>query len=381
MHENNTLSDDVYMERALELALLGRFTTAPNPNVGCVIVREGKIVGEGYHARAGEPHAEINALNKTKDEARNATVYVTLEPCCHTGRTPPCTDALIAAGIKRVVVAMPDPNPQVSGRGIYQLQQAGIVVDYIGSTTIKAKAEDINRGFLKRMRTGFPYLQLKMAASLDGRTAMASGESKWITSQEARQDVQNFRAQSDAILSTSATVLADDPALTVRHQALATSVQQIYPKHGLRQPTRIIVDSRNRVMPCHRVITEPGACLLARMTADQQIWPDNVKQLCLPLREEGKEKCIDLVSLMIQLGKRQINSIWVEAGATLAGALLQIGVVDELILYLAPKLLGDNTRGLCVLPGIDKLNQAHNFTLQEVCQIGSDLRLRLTPNP
>lgn len=381
MHENNILHDKKYMARALELALLGRFTTAPNPNVGCVIVREGKIVGEGYHVRAGEPHAEINALNKAKakDEARNATVYVTLEPCCHTGRTPPCTDALIAAGIKRVVVAMPDPNPQVSERGIYQLQQAGIVVDYIGSTTIKAKAEDINRGFLKRMRTRFPYLQLKMAASLDGRTAMASGESQWITSKEARQDVQNFRAQSDAILSTSATILADNPALTVRHGALATSVQKIYPKQGLRQPTRIIIDSCNRVMPCHRVITEPGACLLARMTADQQIWPDNIEQLFLPPSEE--EKRIDLRLLMMELSRRQINSIWVEAGATLAGALLQIGVVDELILYLAPKLLGDNARGLCVLPGIDKLNQAHNFTLQEVCQISSDLRLRLTPNP
>ncbi|EGY29869.1 riboflavin biosynthesis protein [Candidatus Regiella insecticola 5.15] len=379
MHENNTLFDDVYMERALELALLGRFTTAPNPNVGCVIVREGKIVGEGYHVRAGEAHAEINALNQAGNEARNATVYVTLEPCCHTGRTPPCTDALIAAAVKRVVVAMPDPNPQVCGRGIYQLRQAGIVVDYIGSTTIKAKAEDINRGFLKRMRTNFPYLQLKMAASLDGRTAMASGESQWITSKEARQDVQNFRAQSDAILSTSATILADNPALTVRHETLATSVQQIYPKHCLRQPTRIIIDSCNRVMPCHRVITEPGSCLLARMTADQQIWPDNVKQLFLPPPEE--EKRIDLRLLMMELSRLQINSIWVEAGATLAGALLQIGVVDELILYLAPKFLGDNARGLCVLPGIDKLNQAHNFTLKEVCQIGSDLRLRLTPNP
>lgn len=209
--------DEFYMARAFELARLGRFTTAPNPNVGCVIVRDGEIVGEGYHLRAGEPHAEVHALRMAGDKARGATAYVTLEPCSHHGRTPPCADALVAAGVTRVVAAMQDPNPQVAGRGLYKLQQAGVEVRH---GLMLAEAEAVNLGFLKRMRTGFPYVQLKLGASLDGRTAMASGESQWITSPEARQDVQRLRAQSAAILSTSATVLADDPSLTVRWDEL-----------------------------------------------------------------------------------------------------------------------------------------------------------------
>ncbi|EKN4688116.1 bifunctional diaminohydroxyphosphoribosylaminopyrimidine deaminase/5-amino-6-(5-phosphoribosylamino)uracil reductase RibD [Yersinia ruckeri] len=364
--------DEIYMARAFELARLGRFTTSPNPNVGCVIVRDGKIVGEGYHLRAGEPHAEVHALRMAGDAARGATAYVTLEPCSHHGRTPPCADALVAAGIRRVVTAMQDPNPQVAGRGLYQLKQAGITVEH---GLMLAEAEAVNLGFLKRMRTGFPYLQLKMATSLDGRTAMASGESKWITSPQARQDVQRFRAQSSAILSTSATVLADDPSLIVRWTELDADTQRIYPELALRQPTRIILDSQNRVTPAHQVIRQPGDCWLARVDSDQQHWPDNVDQLLLPRYGNG----VDLVLLLMQLGKRQINSVWVEAGPQLAGALLQAGVVDELILYIAPKLLGDNARGLCGLPGIDRLSQVPEFSFSDVTQVGPDLRLRLKP--
>ncbi|AKA39457.1 bifunctional diaminohydroxyphosphoribosylaminopyrimidine deaminase/5-amino-6-(5-phosphoribosylamino)uracil reductase RibD [Yersinia ruckeri] len=364
--------DEIYMARAFELARLGRFTTSPNPNVGCVIVRDGKIVGEGYHLRAGEPHAEVHALRMAGDAARGATAYVTLEPCSHHGRTPPCADALVAAGIRRVVTAMQDPNPQVAGRGLYQLKQAGITVEH---GLMLAEAEAVNLGFLKRMRTGFPYLQLKMATSLDGRTAMASGESKWITSPQARQDVQRFRAQSSAILSTSATVLADDPSLIVRWTELDADTQRIYPELALRQPTRIILDSQNRVTPAHQVIRQPGDCWLARVDADQQHWPDNVDQLLLPRYGNG----VDLVLLLMQLGKRQINSVWVEAGPQLAGALLQAGGVDELILYVAPKLLGDNARGLCGLPGIDRLSQVPEFSFSDVTQVGPDLRLRLKP--
>lgn len=364
--------DEIYMARAFELARLGRFTTSPNPNVGCVIVRDGKIVGEGYHLRAGEPHAEVHALRMAGDAARGATAYVTLEPCSHHGRTPPCADALVAAGIRRVVTAMQDPNPQVAGRGLYQLKQAGITVEH---GLMLAEAEAVNLGFLKRMRTGFPYLQLKMATSLDGRTAMASGESKWITSPQARQDVQRFRAQSSAILSTSATVLADDPSLIVRWTELDADTQRIYPELALRQPTRIILDSQNRVTPAHQVIRQPGDCWLARVDADQQHWPDNVDQLLLPRYGNG----VDLVLLLMQLGKRKINSVWVEAGPQLAGALLQAGVVDELILYVAPKLLGDNARGLCGLPGIDRLSQVPEFSFSDVTQVGPDLRLRLKP--
>ncbi|CAI1795680.1 Riboflavin biosynthesis protein RibD [Serratia fonticola] len=364
-------NDEFYMARAFELARLGRFTTTPNPNVGCVIVRDGSIVGEGFHLRAGEPHAEVHALRMAGEKARGATAYVTLEPCSHHGRTPPCADALIAAGVSRVVAAMQDPNPQVAGRGLYKLQQAGIEVRH---GVMLAEAEAVNLGFLKRMRTGFPYVQLKLGASLDGRTAMASGESQWITSPQARRDVQELRAASSAILSTSATVLADDPALTVRWDELSSETQQIYPHDTLRQPLRIILDSQNRVTPQHRVVQQPGMTWLARQQPDDQVWPAGVEQLSYPLHGGG----IDLVVMMMQLAKRQVNSIWVEAGAQLAGALLQAGLVDELIVYIAPKLLGDNARGLCQLPGLTQLADAPEFVFSEVRQIGPDLRLRLT---
>ncbi|KFX09114.1 5-amino-6-(5-phosphoribosylamino)uracil reductase [Pectobacterium wasabiae] len=360
------------MARALELARRGRFTTAPNPNVGCVIVRDGEIVGEGYHFRAGEPHAEVHALRMAGEHARGATAYVTLEPCSHHGRTPPCADALITAGVSRVVAAMQDPNPQVAGRGLHRLQQAGITVSH---GVMMAEAEKVNVGFLKRMRTGFPYVQLKMAASLDGRTAMASGESQWITSPQARQDVQRFRAESAAILSSSATVLADDPSLTVRWLELDADVQKRYSEADLRQPVRVIVDSQRRVTPQHRVVSQPGETWLARVQADEQAWPQGVEQVMLPQHNGG----VDLVALMMVLGRRQINSVWVEAGASLAGALLNAGVVDELIVYLAPKLLGENARSLCLLPGLDQLSQAPEFDIAEVRQIGPDLRLRLKP--
>ncbi|MEQ4512023.1 MAG: bifunctional diaminohydroxyphosphoribosylaminopyrimidine deaminase/5-amino-6-(5-phosphoribosylamino)uracil reductase RibD [Dickeya sp.] len=367
-----TYSDEFYMARALELARRGRFTTAPNPNVGCVIVRDGEIVGEGYHQKAGEPHAEVHALRMAGDKARGATAYVTLEPCSHHGRTPPCADALVAAGVARVVAAMQDPNPQVAGRGLHRLQQAGIAVQH---GVLMDQAEKINRGFLKRMRTGFPYVQLKLGASLDGRTAMASGESQWITSPQSRQDVQRFRAQSAAILSSSATVLADDPSLTVRWSELDTDTQRLYPQSAVRQPVRVIVDSQSRVTPHHRLVSQPGQTWLARVSQDAQSWPDGVEQLTMPLHGGG----IDLVALMMTLGKRQINTVWVEAGAHLAGALLQAGVVDELIVYLAPTLLGDAARSLCVLPGVEQLSQAPLFDMTDVRQIGPDVRLTLKP--
>ncbi|BET95738.1 bifunctional diaminohydroxyphosphoribosylaminopyrimidine deaminase/5-amino-6-(5-phosphoribosylamino)uracil reductase RibD [Xenorhabdus taiwanensis] len=364
--------DEIYMSRALELAYQGRFTTSPNPNVGCVIVKDGQIIGEGFHARAGEPHAEVHALRMAGEKAQGATAYVTLEPCSHHGKTPPCADALIAAGLSRVVVAMQDPNPQVAGRGLYKLQQAGIAVEH---GLMIEQAESLNKGFLKRMRTGFPYLQLKLGASLDGRTALASGESKWITSPEARQDVQKLRAQCSAILSSSATVLADDPSLTVRWHELDAETQAIYPQELLRQPIRIITDSQNRVTPQHQVVQQPGECWLARTKQDQQKWPDNAEQILLPAYGDG----VDLVLLMMQLGKRQINSVWVECGPALAGALLSLGLVDELILYIAPKVLGNSARGLFDIPELQKLSDAPEFSLLDVQQIGPDVRFRLRP--
>ncbi len=365
--------DKIWMARAFELARMGRFTTTPNPSVGCVIVQNDQMVGEGYHLRAGEPHAEIHALNMAGSRAQGATAYVTLEPCCHHGRTPPCSDALIQSGIKRLVAAMQDPNPHMCGRGLHQLKQAGIEVQH---GLMLPEAEALNRGFLKRMRTGFPWIQLKIAASLDGRTAMASGESQWITSKAARSDVQQLRAQCCAILSTSATVLADDPALTVRWQELNSRIQDEYPQNNLRQPVRVLLDSRNRITLQHRVIQEPGACWLARLNRDHRHhWPDNSEQLILPAKGDG----VDLVLLLMALGKRQINSVLVEAGALLAGALLSAGVVDELLLYLAPKLLGDNARALCILPGLHLLSQAPEFIINEIRQIGPDVCLHLKP--
>ena len=364
--------DERYMARALELARRGRFTTMPNPNVGCVIVRDGEVVGEGWHQRAGEPHAEVYALRMAGEKARGATAYVTLEPCSHHGRTPPCCDALIAAGVTRVVAAMQDPNPQVAGRGLHRLHQAGIDVSH---GLMMQEAEALNRGFLKRMRTGFPWIQLKLGASLDGRTAMASGESQWITSEAARRDVQRLRAQSAAILSSSATVLADDPSLTVRWSELNTDSQALVDEQQLRQPVRVIIDSQNRVTPQHRLISQPGETWLMRHQPDQQHWPASVTQIAVPLREQH----LDRVAMMMLLGQRQINSVWVEAGASLAGALLQAGLVDELIVYLAPKLLGHEGRGLCQLPGLSQLADAPAFRFSDVRQVGDDLRLTLTP--
>lgn len=364
--------DIFYMQRAMELARLGRFTTSPNPNVGCVIVNNNAIVGEGYHRRAGEPHAEINALAVAGALAVGATAYVTLEPCSHYGRTPPCADALIKAGVRRVVAAQQDPNPQVAGKGLAKLRQAGIETHY---GLLEEEAEALNKGFLKRMRTGLPYIQLKLAASLDGRTAMASGESKWITSEQARRDVQQFRAQSSAILSTSATVLADDPSLTVRWCELADDIKAVYPEENVRQPVRVIIDSRNRVTPNHKIIAQPGETWLVRQQADNLDWPESVQQITI----NASQDVIDLTALMKKLAEKQINTLWVEAGASLAGALLQAGLVDELIVYIAPKLLGSDARGLCNLPGLTALSQAPHFSLTDVIRIGPDLRLRLKP--
>ncbi|PQL07226.1 bifunctional diaminohydroxyphosphoribosylaminopyrimidine deaminase/5-amino-6-(5-phosphoribosylamino)uracil reductase RibD [Pantoea ananatis] len=366
------MTDERYMARALELARCGRFTTTPNPNVGCVIVRDGQIVGEGWHQRAGEPHAEVHALRMAGDRARGATAYVTLEPCSHHGRTPPCCDALIAAGVTRVVAAMQDPNPQVAGRGLHRLHQAGIEVSH---GLMMQEAEALNRGFLKRMRTGFPWIQLKLGASLDGRTAMASGESQWITSPAARRDVQRLRAQSSAILSSSATVLADNPSLTVRWSELDSESQRLVDEAELRQPVRVIVDSQNRVTPDHKLIEQLGETWLMRQQVDDRHWPETVTQISVPLRDSQ----LDLVALMMVLGQRQINSVWVEAGATLAGALIQAGLVDELIVYVAPKLLGNDARGLCQLAGLTQLADAPVFAFRDIRQVGDDVRLTLTP--
>ncbi len=325
------------MSRAIMLAKRGIYTTAPNPNVGCVIVRNGEIVGEGYHHRAGEPHAEVHAIRMAGDKTEGATAYVTLEPCSHYGRTPPCAEGLIKAKVARVVCAMQDPNPKVAGRGIQMLRDAGIEVD-VG--LLESDALNLNRGFIKFMQTGMPFVQLKMAASLDGQTALANGQSQWITSSHARQDVQRFRAMSGGILSTSKTVIDDNASLNVRWDELPESVQSEYAHDDVRQPTRIILDRQ-----C--LLTDNNLKLFN--TSGERIIVSQVGDIVPKLSSANQ---IDLeTTLKTVASEHQINHLWVEAGATFASALIKANLVDELIVYLAPKLMGSDGRGLIAALG------------------------------
>nr|WP_197076363.1 bifunctional diaminohydroxyphosphoribosylaminopyrimidine deaminase/5-amino-6-(5-phosphoribosylamino)uracil reductase RibD [Photobacterium iliopiscarium] len=370
-----TQTDQQMMSRAIALAKRGRYTTAPNPMVGCVIVNNGDIVGEGYHYQAGQPHAEVFALRQAQQRAQGATVYVTLEPCSHHGRTPPCAEALINAKVARVVCAMVDPNPVVAGRGIALLQAAGIRVD-VGVLALEAQA--LNPGFIKQMTHQMPYVELKLAASLDGRTALANGASKWITGPKARSDVQQFRACAGAILSTSATVIADNPSLNVRWSELDASVQQQYPQSALRQPIRVIIDSQNRLTPEYQLFNLPGETILARTMLGTEAWPDSVQQWQIPTQTNSNQ--LDLVALMSRLATYGINHIWVEAGASLAGALLQQQLVDSLILYQAPKLMGSDSRGLIDITGLTSMTQTPLLTITDVGVIGVDIRIMATVN-
>ncbi len=352
------------MARAIGLAKQGRYTTAPNPNVGCVIVQNGQIVGEGFHLRAGEPHAEVHALRMAGERAKGATAYVTLEPCSHYGRTPPCAKGLIEAGVAKVFCAMQDPNPQVAGRGIQMLQDAGIDVE-VGLLNQDAKA--LNSGFIKRMQTGMPFVQLKMAASLDGQTALANGQSQWITSPQARSDVQAYRAMAGAILSTSRTVIDDDASLNVRWSQLPEAVRSHYPQHNLRQPPRVILDRQNQLMGGLKLLQQPGDII--RVGAEGDIHPQ--------LTSEGQ---IELAALFQQLAQsHNIHHLWVEAGATLAGSLIKANLVDELVLYLAPKLMGSDGRGLFGALNLAEMSQVIDLDIQDVRQVGADIRVVAIP--
>ncbi|MFD0966373.1 bifunctional diaminohydroxyphosphoribosylaminopyrimidine deaminase/5-amino-6-(5-phosphoribosylamino)uracil reductase RibD [Seminibacterium arietis] len=356
------------MQLALDLATKGQFTTTPNPSVGCVLVKNNEIVGQGFHFKAGEPHAEVMALNHAGENAKGAVAYVTLEPCSHFGRTPPCARSLIKAGITKVIVAMQDPNPQVAGRGLSMLQASGIE-SAVG--LLEEKAEILNKGFLKRMRTGKPFVQLKLAMSIDGKTAMASGESKWITCQAAREDVQQERAKACAILSTAQTVLADNPLLNVRWEQLPHSVQQEYQIENLRQPIRIILDRQHQINSNHRLFTIASPIwLISDTTRNMTALPEYCKHIQINITTKSY-----LETLMIELGKRHINHLWVEGGATLAGSLIKEKLVDELIVYIAPKLLGNQAKGLCDLPYLNKLADAPLWTLKSIEQIEDDVKL------
>jgi len=350
--------DHRYMALALRLAELGLNSTSPNPRVGCVIVRDGEVIGEGWHQRAGTPHAEVHALQQAGAAARGATVYVTLEPCSHHGRTPPCAEALIASGVARVVAAMRDPNPQVAGRGLVQMEAAGISVD---CGLLEEAARELNIGFVSRMTRGRPWVRSKAAASLDGKTALANGVSQWITGPAARQDVQAWRARACAMLTGVGTVLADDPQLNVRD--IETT----------RQPLRVVVDSQLRTPPGAKILR--GGALIVCANDDaakrQALQEAGAEVLALP----GVDGRVDLACLLQTLAEREVNEVMVEAGAALNGALLAAGLVDELVLYLAPMLLGDTARGLFELPAMRSMEERKNLILRDVRQVGNDMRV------
>jgi diaminohydroxyphosphoribosylaminopyrimidine deaminase / 5-amino-6-(5-phosphoribosylamino)uracil reductase len=357
-----TADDHHWMAHALRLAARGAYTTRPNPMVGCVLVRDGEAVGEGWHQRKGGPHAEVFALRAAGERARGATAYVTLEPCAHFGSTPPCADALVAAGVARVVAAMADPFPQVNGGGFARLREAGIEV---ADGLLQAQARALNLGFLSRIERGRPWLRLKYGASLDGRTALASGESKWITGDAARADVQRWRARASAILTGAGTVLADDPSLTVR---LDTPDEVV-------APLRVVLDRTLRALAPAKV--RDGAAPTLYLHAPDVVAPvlDGAEFAVVPL-QAGR---LDLAAVLALLGERGINEIQVEAGAELGGALLKAGLVDELLLYQAPVLLGGDARGLLDGLGIDRMAQRLALRWHDVRQVGDDLRLLLRP--
>ena len=356
--QNHLSQDQYWMQQAIELARLGQYLTKPNPNVGCVIVKDGQLVGEGFHPKAGQPHAEVFALRQAGDNAKDATAYVTLEPCAHYGRTPPCAEALVKAQVRKVVVACSDPNPLVAGKGVQILRDAGIEVA-IG--VCEALAKTLNSGFLKAMSTGLPYVRLKIASSLDGRTAMASGESKWITGPAARQDVQHWRAVSGAVITGIQTVLADDCELNVR------SLDNI-DIETVVQPKRIVLDRQGQLPLVAKILQNPETVMV--MTPFRQELAD------LGVIQLAPQPLNQLLQVLAQ--QYQIYDVLVEAGATLSTAFLQQGLVDEMISYVAPTLLGQSARAMFNAE-FSQMAEQLRFELVDITQLGQDIRLRLFP--
>ncbi len=373
---SSSIDDRRFMARAIQLARYGRYTTTPNPRVGCLLVKAGNIVGEGHHYQAGGPHAERIALTEAGEQAKGATAYVTLEPCCHHGRTPPCSSALIDAGISRIVIAMLDPNPKVAGQGLIQLQQAGIETE---SGLLQAEAESLNPGFIKRMTYNLPFVRCKLAMSLDGRTAMANGESKWITSDAARLDVQRLRAKSSAIITGIETVLNDDPSMNVRISANA--LQGVMADQDIIQPLRVVMDSNLRTPLTAKLLALPGETVIAYAQGDSaaitKLKNAGVTLCHLP----GPSGQVEPKKVLRYLAEREINEVLIEAGPTLSGRFLSAGLIDELIFYMAFHLMGDKGRGLFNLPGLEQMSQRINLEVSDMRRLGADLRItaKLTP--
>lgn len=368
-----TPADFDFMARAFRLAERGLYTTMPNPRVGCVLVKDGQIIADGWHERAGEGHAEVNALRAAGDNARGATAYVSLEPCSHQGRTGPCAQALVDAGVSRVVYAMEDPNPLVSGDGIAMIRAAGIQVD---GPILEDDARALNPGFVRRMERKRPYVRCKMAMSIDGRTAMESGESKWITGPKARADVQRLRARSCAIISGVDSILQDNASLTVRVEELGLPNAEAA---AAKQPLRVILDSQLRTPRNALMFKQATPILLVHngQVAAEQLadWPDFVELIALP----AKDGRIDLQALLRELAQRQCNEVLVETGATLAGSFLRRGLLDEIIMYMAPKLLGSNARPLFDLP-LETMSASLSLKIKDIRAVGRDWRITAVPD-
>ena len=354
-----TVDDHRYMAEALRLAERGRFGTSPNPRVGCVIARDGEPVGRGWHERAGGPHAEAAALAAAGARARGATVYLNLEPCSHHGRTPPCADALVEAGVARVVAAMEDPNPLVAGRGFRRLREAGIPTE---SGLLDAEAREVNAGFVSRMTRGRPWVRLKLAASLDGKTALLNGRSQWITGEEARRDGHRLRAEACAVLTGIGTVRDDDPQLNVRHVETP------------RQPLRVVVDSRLETPADARVLAGGGTLVFAAVEAKDRRRTLEEQGATVVVVPDANGK-VDLAAMMLELGRRGVNEVLVEAGFKLNGSLLAAGLVDELVIYLAPHLVGDAARGMFNLPALEDLGGRRALAVRDMRMVGRDLRV------
>ncbi|WP_370280517.1 bifunctional diaminohydroxyphosphoribosylaminopyrimidine deaminase/5-amino-6-(5-phosphoribosylamino)uracil reductase RibD [Pontibacterium sp.] len=368
-----SVADRRWMARAIQLADQGRYTTQPNPRVGCVIVRDDELVGEGYHVRAGEGHAEVNALRMAGDQARGATAYVTLEPCSHFGKTPPCAEALKGAGVARVVSAMVDPNPRVAGRGIRILQDAGIDASH---GLLEAEAKLLNPGFIKRMEQGLPYVRVKTASSLDGRTAMQSGESQWITGPAARSDVQRLRAQSSVIVTGVDSILHDDSSLTVREQELQLDNAALVTE---KQPLRVVMDSQLRMPLQAKILTQPGRTLIATLSDDAERTAQLETAGAEVIRFDAENGRVSVTKLLRYLASaEQCNELLVETGATLAGAFISAGVVDELVVYQAMTLMGSDARPMYELP-YTQMAQQIRMQLLDSRMLGDDLKLTLRP--
>jgi len=359
-----------FMGKALYLAEQGKFTAHPNPMVGCVIAKNDEIIGEGWHRAPGQPHAEVHALKAAADRAQGATAYVTLEPCCHHGRTGPCAEALIEAGIARVVCAVEDPFPAVAGQGIALLKQAGLDVS-VG--LLASQAEKLNRGFMARHLTAKPYVCCKMAMSLDGRTAAADGSSQWITSAQARQDVQLLRAQSGAIMTGIGTVLHDNPSLTVRSDIgdLRGLVGQAY----FQQPKRVVIDSQFRLPADAKMLSLDGETWVYTLASVAAPDKANIKVI----QGEALNGRVDLNHVVRSLARQDVNSVLVEAGPTLSGAMLAAGLLDELVIYIAPKLLGDAGKGLFNLPALKNISQQIPLEISDIRSVGTDFKITATP--